>query len=175
MKRCAPPLGELLEVGRITRAHGLRGELRVKPHWEGSDALHEASEVWLLGEGSPERREVRGARPSDKGVLLWLRGIDDRDAAQALAGRAVAVSRDVLPAPREGEYYLIDLVGAEVMGPAGRIGTVVDVRTHPTVDVAIVELDGGGRAEQILGEPWVESVDVVARRVVLSSTDGLIV
>jgi 16S rRNA processing protein RimM len=86
----------------------------------------------------------------------------------------VSVPRSVLPPLEPGEYYLIDLVGAKVIGPDGEVGEVSGIVSHPTVDVIVVRLPNGKSAEQPLSSPWLASVDVAAREVVLNSLDGLL-
>jgi 16S rRNA processing protein RimM len=147
----------------------------VRLHWAASTSLLDAREVVLSGEKEERRCTVERARPTPKGVLLSLAGVTDRTAAEALQGFRVSVPRDALPPLEEGEYYLCDVVGAEVLGPDGvRLGTAVDLRIYPSIDALLIELADGGFAEQPLVEPWLERVDVSARQVVLSSTDGLL-
>lgn len=154
--------------------HGLRGELKVRLHWQGSTALSEVESV-QLGEGALARPyQVEWARPGPHGVLVKLAGIDDRDAAASLRGAPLAVSRSALPPLEPGEYYLSDLVGAQVVGPDGPVGEVVEVRTHPSVDCLAVRLPDGRVLEQPLSAPWIEAVDTRTGRVVLSSTEGLV-
>jgi ribosomal 30S subunit maturation factor RimM len=73
-----------------------------------------------------------------------------------------------------GEYYLSDLVGAEVVAPDGVVGKVVELGLHPSVDTLIIETADGTRVEQPMVETWVKSVDTTGGRVELSSRDGLI-
>ncbi|MBK8998162.1 MAG: 16S rRNA processing protein RimM [Myxococcales bacterium] len=163
-----------LELGRVLGPHGLRGELKVRLHWQGSTALLDAESV-EIGAGAASRPyQVEWARPGPHGVLVKLVGIDDRDAASALGGAPLSVPRSALPPLEPGEYYLSDLVGAEVVGPDGHVGEVVEVRTHPSVDCLAVRLPDGRVLEQPLSAPWVEAVDAQAGRVVLSSTEGLV-
>jgi 16S rRNA processing protein RimM len=118
---------------------------------------------------------VRNARRTPKGVLLSLHEVSDRDGAEAICGWSVSLEREVLPPLEAGEYYLCDTVGADVLGPDGaRVGRVVDLRMYPSLDAVLIELEGGGHAEQPLLEHWLEEVDVAARRIVLKSTDGLL-
>ncbi|HTA94341.1 MAG TPA: ribosome maturation factor RimM [Polyangiaceae bacterium] len=164
---------ETLEVGRVSKAHGIIGELRVTPHYEASDSLARAQEIWLDLKGSSVLYQVERARAVPRAFLVKLRGVDDRNAAEALHGATVSVAREVLPALEPGEYYLVDLVGARVVGPDGDVGEVTSVVSHPTVDVIVLKLADGRTAEQALSLPWLAEVDVAARRVVLSSLDGL--
>lgn len=164
---------ETLEVGRVSKAHGILGEVRITPHWESSDSLAHAQQIWLSLNGSQVVWDVERARVVPRAYLVKLRGIDDRNAAEALHGATVSVRREALPPLEPGEYYLVDLIGARVDGPEGEVGEVVSVASHPTVDVIVLRLRDGRSAEQALSAPWLESVDVAARRIVLSSLDGL--
>lgn len=158
----------------MLRPHGLRGELKVRLHWEGSTTLSEVQSV-EIGAGEAQRRfVVEWVRPGPQGVLLKLSGVDDRDAADALKGAPLSVPRSALPELEPGEYYLSDLIGAEVVGPDGPVGKVVEVRSHPSVDCLAVRLPDGRVLEQPLAERWVEAVDVDAGRIVLSTTEGLV-
>jgi 16S rRNA processing protein RimM len=162
-----------LEVGRVSKAHGITGELRIVPHWESSDALERVSEIWLTLKDKRTAYAVERARAVPRAYLVKLRGVDDRNAAEALHGATVSVPRSVLPPLEPGEYYLIDLIGAKVLGPDGEIGEVTGIVSHPTVDVIVLRLADGTTAEQPLSEPWLSSVDIATRQVILNSLDGL--
>lgn len=171
----ASKLPGTIRVGRVARAHGVLGELEVRPDWVESPGLLEAKQVVLeLETGVLEPRRVRSSRRTPKGVLLSLEGIDDRDAAEARRGCTVRVSRDVLPRLAEGEYYLCDLVGADVTAPDGPVGTVIEVQMYPSVDAIVIEAADGRAFEQPLLDEWIATVDVGSRRVELASRDGLI-
>jgi 16S rRNA processing protein RimM len=166
---------KVLEVGRVAKPHGVRGELKVQLHWVQSSALLEVDSVMLRSEQCPERSYVvERARRSSRFVLLKLRGVDDRATAEPLRGAAVAVARAELPPLAEGEFYLGDLVGARVLGPGGLVGDVVEVLPYPSVDVVVVRTPEGKLVEQPLSEPWVERVDAAQGCIHLASTDGLI-
>ncbi len=144
--------------------------------WSDSDALVQAREVELGIAGSARKRfVVESARPAAKAWLVKFAGVDDRDAAQALVGAVVSVDRGVLGGLEDGEFYLADLIGARVVAPDGEVGEVVEIRSHPTLDCLVIRVADGTLVEQPLTEPWVESIDVEARRVTLASRDGMIV
>jgi 16S rRNA processing protein RimM len=165
---------KLVELGRIVKPHGVRGEVKIRLHWAESETLTKMRSVLLVREsGALETWRVESVRGGPKGVLLKLEGIDDRDAAETLRDAAVNVERTALPELEPGEYYLCDLVGAEVVGPAGPVGRIVEVRTHPTVDTLVIETPRGGRVEQAIAEPWIEEVDPERGLVRLATTEGL--
>lgn len=164
-----------IEIGRVIKPHGLAGEVKVRLHWEESDALDNVEAVIVRREGRADAEiTIESLRGSSNGLLLKLAGHDDRDAAEELRGAALLVAREALGSLEPGEFFLCDLVGAEVLGPDGAVGRVVEVRSHPTADAIVVRLEDGRLAEQVLGEPWLESVDVENQRVVLTTLEGLI-
>lgn len=165
----------LIEIGRVSKAHGVRGELKIVLHWEESDALEHVGEVFLGGQGAPPRKfGIRALRPADRAALVSLDGVGDRDAAERLRGATVFVSRAALPPLEPGEYYLCDLVGACVESPEGVVGEVVEVRMHPSVDTLVVRSPDGRLLEQPLAEPWILAVDAEGKRVELTGRGGLI-
>ncbi len=165
----------LLEIGRITRPHGVRGELKVQLHWQQSEALSQVDQVLVRHEERPDRwLAVVGARPANRFVLLRLEGIETMDAAAELRGARLLVAREALPALAEDEYYLADVVGCRVRCHEAELGVVVEVRSYATVDVLVVETKDGRRLEQPVVDHWIQSVDPGAGVVVLASTDGLI-
>ncbi|MCA9632080.1 MAG: 16S rRNA processing protein RimM [Myxococcales bacterium] len=170
----ASPTGEaLIGLGKITRPHGIRGEVRVQPYWVEGDTLETADELWLRTKSDLTRVEVRGVRRANKALLMDL-GCDDRNAAELLRGAEVCVPRQALPALEPGEYYLVDLLGASVECAGETVGEVIELRTHPSVDAVVIRTASGKLREQVLAEPWVAKVDAAGKRLVLSSLDGLI-
>ncbi|HOU92678.1 MAG TPA: ribosome maturation factor RimM [Polyangiaceae bacterium] len=164
-----------LAVGRVARPHGVRGELKVQLYWPESTSLLAVKEVVLVpSEGAPRTCAVQAVRPTPRAQLLKVAGIDDVAAAEGLRGAEVRVRRAELPPLEPGAYYLADLVGARVVGPAGEVGVVVEVRPYPTVDCVVVEDESGRRREQPLVEPWVCGVDAAAGVIELMSLDGFL-
>ena len=164
-----------LEIGRIGAPHGLRGDVHATLHFAGSDALAGAGRVTLIQAGGERQLALRLVRPHGRGVVVGFEGIDDRDAALALRGARLEVDRAILPPLAEGEYYLVDLIGATAVGPEGPVGEVIGITAHPSISTLELRLTDGRVAELPLMAPWVGRVDVEARRVELTSLDGLVV
>lgn len=164
-----------LEIGRIGAPHGLAGELRVTPHFAGSDVLEHVRSFVAVTDAGERELVVTAARPHGPAFLVKVEGVGDRDAAALLRGARVEVERSVLPPLAAGEYYLVDLIGATVIGPDGPIGEVTGIATHPSVSSVELKLRDGRKAEQLLSAPWVTRVDAEAGTIELSSLDGLVV
>lgn len=151
---------ELIEIGYVARAHGVRGELRVVTHDPASETLADAGEVVIDG----RRLAVASARAVPGAWLLALEGVADRNAAEALRGRPVEVDRAAV-AVEEGEILLGDLVGCRVELPDGRPwGRVEGIEVGPQDRLIIHD----GEVERLL--PFVPElvieVDLDAGRLV---------
>jgi 16S rRNA processing protein RimM len=169
---------DLLSIGRVARAHGLRGELRVELFFAGSDALDQVDALWLSVRDAPassaRQHAIEAARPVPKAYLVKLAGISDKTAADALKGTTVWVARGALAPADDSDYYLVDLIGAKVTGPEGEIGTVIEIATHPSIDAIVIQTADGRTLEQPLVPDWIARVSVAERLIELSTLEGLI-
>jgi 16S rRNA processing protein RimM len=166
-----------VELAEITRAHGIRGEVRVRLFNPDSDVLLQLKEVRLrMTDGSERDAPIETVRPVDGGLLIKFRSVGDRDRADELRGVRLLAPRASFPPLDEGEFYVCDVIGANVylLDQDAPIGTLADLRNYPTVDVLVVNrLDGAPVLEVPLTDAFVERVDAEAMRVVLRSLEGL--
>ena len=165
---------ELIELAAVVRAHGLSGELVLKPFNPASDLLGSLAEIVLRSPaGELHTFEVLARRGGGDSQLLALRGVTDRDQADALRGSVVCVPRSALPPLEEGEYYLVDLVGLSVRSPEGdTLGHVEDVLEYPSVEALVVITEGIVREVPNL-DRYVPSIDVQGGFVVVDHLDEI--
>ena len=131
---------DLVTLGTIGAPHGVRGEVRVKPYTDDPLALKAYSPL-VTRDG--RRLEVAAARMAKTVVVCRLKGVETREAAEALKGVDLMVPRSRLPKPDEDEFYLEDLEGLRVLGPGGdEIGTVVAGHNFGAGDILELRLDG---------------------------------
>lgn len=147
----------LIAAGRIRGAWGVRGEVRIEPFNEPRESLLLSLRDWWLQPaiaGAPDApRPVRVAHARVHGataIVARLAGIDDREAAQALAGRTVLLARAQFPEPDAGEIYWADLIGCRVLDPdRAELGVIAAIEDHPAHPLLRVEArradeSGGG-------------------------------
>ncbi|MEW6720878.1 MAG: ribosome maturation factor RimM [Thermodesulfobacteriota bacterium] len=158
----------LLEVGRVAGPHGVRGKVRVAMHSGDAGGVMQVRRVWLSG----REYEVVEAQRAGGCAVFSLNGVDSPEAAQALAGARVSVLREELPEPSEGEFYWVDAVGCAVVDEAGRIlGEVTGVAPGPAHDWLVIRRDGDEAYLPVV-EKFIRSVDIPARRIVVSPPEG---
>ena len=162
----APDPGERLVVGRIGRAHGLRGEMAVTFTTNREERSAHGS---VLYAGDREL-VITASRPHQGRMLVRFAGIDDRTSAEALLGvtlTATALDAEAYAGERsEGEFWVHELVGSTVVDRAGvRRGAVIAVEANPAHDLLV--LDGGALV------PMVFVVEQRDGEVVIDPPDGL--
>ena len=146
----------LLEVGRVGRAHGLRGDVHIVAvsNLEGRFA---PGARLLVGDRA---LVVESARAAGTGWVVHFAGVNDRDAAEAL--RQKSVRAEAIAEAPEGELFVHDLIGSEVRDRAGtRIGTVDAVQANPAHELLV--LDSGALVPVVFvvdREPGVVVVDL---------------
>ncbi len=107
-------MDDLLNVGHIVKAHGIRGEICIDFNADSPDLL--SGFIYIKGQSTqPVRYNVRHARMHHGRPLLMLEGVADRTAAELLRNHSVLVPQARLPQLREDEVYLGDLPGLQIM------------------------------------------------------------
>jgi 16S rRNA processing protein RimM len=160
---------ETLPVGVLGRAHGLRGEVTLRPHNAASSDLGLVTELILdRGGAGREVRRLQSIRPAGDGWLVKFVGVETRSDAEALTNVPVRVRREALPPLEAGEFFVADTVGCEVFAEDGRrLGAVADTIWNGAHDVLLVKAEGQGELMiPALGE-FVRSVDIPARKVIV--------
>jgi len=134
-------------MGKVTGPFGVKGWVRVVPFTERPDTLAGLQSWWMGRRGSWEVVQVDEAAVHGSAVIARIAGCTTRDGAAAWKGAEVAIPREQLPAPGPGEYYWVDLQGAEVRNERDeRLGTVAEVFSNGAQDVLRVrDADEEGR------------------------------
>jgi len=120
---------------------------------------------------APRFLQIKQAREQGEVVVATAEGLDDRNAAEALKGARVFVSRTAFPTPDEDEFYWVDLIGLDVVNREGQaLGKVVDlIDTGPhCVLRCVVEVDGRAEGERLIPfvSAYIDSVSLADKRIV---------
>ncbi len=126
-------------LGIITGVHGIHGEVVIKSYT--ADPLDIKSYGPLFDEPGERQFKFGKVRIAKKGVVARLKGIDDRNSAQALKGTALYVDHARLPKlPDEDEFYFTDLIGLKVVLKDGQdYGIVTAVHNYGAGDLIEIE------------------------------------
>jgi 16S rRNA processing protein RimM len=133
---------DLIAVGTVIEAYGIRGALKIRPFSNDPVALLAAKEIWLKSERDPSLNKdfaVYSAKLHSGSVILELTGLTDREIALALKSATVAVPRSKFPSLSEDEFYWADLMGAHVHNLEDELlGTVTEIVDNSAQTVLII-------------------------------------
>lgn len=176
---------DALEVGRILDAWGVKGWVKILPHSTDPEALFSVKS-WFLQPADAKFRpgfnafsgtvslNVDEAKIHSGTVVAKFTGLDDRNAAEALRGARIFLSRSSFPAASKDEYYWVDLIGLNVVNREGvALGCVRDlVATGPhsvlCVEYTSTQEDGTSvTAERMIPfvSAYVDTVDIAGKSI----------
>ncbi len=163
--------GNRIAIARFGAAHGIRGEVRVKPY--GDDPLALSSYGPLETRDGSAHYEILTLRPQKSMVVARIKGVNDRNAAEALNGIELFVSRDRLPEPADDdEFYHADLIGMAAVTPENdALGAVSSVQNFGAGDLLEIKPKGGASFYVPFTRAFVPEIEVKERRVVVVLPD----
>jgi 16S rRNA processing protein RimM len=161
-------MAERVIVAKIGAAHGVRGDVRLWSFTQ--DPLAVAGYGPLETKDGARRFEIETVRAASDHLVARLKGVADRDAAQALTNLDLYVPRDRLPAIDEDDtYYHSDLIGLDAMSADGvQIGTVHAV--HDFGAGSVLEITPLGNGETLMlpfTVTTVPKIDLDAKQIVV--------
>jgi 16S rRNA processing protein RimM len=160
-------------VGRITRAHGVRGEVAVLVISEVPGRFRDGATVWTE---AGQALTVSDSRSHGDRLLVRFEGVGDREAADALRGTLLLVPESASPDLPEGSWWDHQILGCAVRTDAGRaLGSVRDVIHTAANDVwSVVDEVETETLIPVIADVIVE-VDVSGKRIVVREIPGLTV
>lgn len=166
-------MNDLVCVGAVAGAFGVRGEVRVKSFCAVPEDIGSYSP--LTSEDGSQSYTLVLTRAVKNGFAAHLGGVETKEEADAIKGLKLYARRDQLPSLPDDEYYHADLIGLEVYDTGGTLlGRVKDVHNHGAGD--LLELHGAGLKDAVL-LPFtlaaVPTVDLSAGRIIADPPDGL--
>lgn len=131
---------ELICLGAIVGVHGIKGEVKIKSFTEKERDIEKYGE--LQSEDGSKKLSLKVTGHSKELLRAKVKGVEDRDAAEALIGTGLYVRRELLPETKEEEFYYNDLIGLEVkqQGSEDVIGEVNGVYNFGAGDLLEVKM-----------------------------------
>ncbi len=160
-------------LGEITGAHGIRGEVLVRSYTSNPEAI--ADYGALTDEIGAAPLSMKVLRMTPKGaVVVRVKGVADRNGAEALKGRKLYVARQAMPEPNdEDDFYYADLIGLAAVDPeSNALGKIVAVQNFGAGDLLEVRVTATNKTEFIpFTKACVPEVDITAGRVTVVMPD----
>lgn len=161
---------EPLVLGKMGSTYGIRGWLRVFSSTEDAESIFEY-QPWLIQRaGKWQVIELEGWKRHTQDLIIKVKGVDDRDAANLLTNCEIVVDSKQLPTLEDGDYYWKDLFGCQVVTTSGyELGKIIDMMETGSNDVMVVKAnlkDAFGLKERLipfLDGQVIKKVDLTTR------------
>lgn len=159
-------------VGKLGSTYGIRGWLRIYSSTEYAESIFDYQPWFLKIKGEWTPTELENWRHHNHELIVKLKGVDDREAAQILANVEIGVDLSVFPELEDGDYYWHDLIGCSVVTLQGyTMGCVTEMMETGSNDVLVVKAtakDAFGKQERLipfLYEQVVKRVDLSTKTI----------
>ncbi|MFS0714887.1 ribosome maturation factor RimM [Microbacterium sp. 2P01SA-2] len=175
----AEPARTQLRVGRLVKAHGLKGALKLELYTDDPDGRFVPGATFTLQvpEASPWHGKsvtVREFRWMNSHPVLFIEDVNDRDAAESLVKAILWVDQDSEAVAEDDAWFDHQLVGLDVVREGQKVGRIARVDHFPAQDLLIVQRDGDDTEILV---PFVKAivpeVDVAGGRVIVTPPAGL--
>lgn len=160
-------------IGKVTTAHGIKGDIKVLCYADDPALLFGDAGVYT--DETTQKRVVLSPRAEPKANLFIasIEGVSDRNAAERLRNLSFYIDRDALPEADAGAVYHSDLEGMDVVSVEGKaMGRVLRVQNFGAGD--LIEIQGKKESYFIpFAEPYLVGVDQAARRITMIEPEVL--
>ena len=160
---------EWISIGRLTRTHGLKGELKFYPSDHSDVKVHSGQPI-CLGKKLLKIKSIRGVNSP---FILKFDGVNDIETAKELAGQEVKIAReDFEPLPK-GEFYRFEIEGLKVFDDTGKYyGVVEEIVITGSNDVYVVRGEGKEWLIPMI-DTVVKTIDLEKGKLIFHCVEGL--
>ena len=131
---------EPIVLGKMGSTYGIRGWLRVFSSTEDAESIFEYQPWFIQQAGKWHVVELEGWKRHTQDLIIKVKGVDDRDAANLLTNCEIVVDSKQLPSLEDGDYYWKDLFGCQVVTTTGyELGKIIDMMETGSNDVIVVK------------------------------------
>jgi 16S rRNA processing protein RimM len=164
---------ELIEVAKVIKPVGLRGEVKLSAYTRSPQELQKYSSFLIQTKGgAKEELKLIHFRATHRGAVIKLSGIDCIEAADQLRDAALFIREDQLPAPEKGEYYIRDLIGVHVFTENGdELGILEEILELAAHDIYQIKTSNGEILIPAIPDVIID-IDIHDRKMIVRLQEG---
>lgn len=168
-------MDNLLRIGVISNTHGIKGEVKVFPTTDDPKRFKFLKTVILDTGKENIKLEIQSVRFFKNLVILKFKGIDNINEIEKYKGKDLLVSREDAVPLEENEYFIYDIIGADVVTEEGDVlGVLTEVLTTGANDVYVVETKEGKELLLPVIDDCILDIDIDGKKVVAKLMPGLV-
>jgi len=157
-----------IQIGKITGAHGIKGEVKVTALAVDAGLLFRPEGVFTAADGGHHLKMTSRSEMKPGVFITKIDGITDRNEAEKFNNTALYIDRDDLPEASDDEVYLADLIGLDIVTPDGKnLGKLAAIQNFGASDLADITAPDGKNFYIPLAEPYLVEVDFDAGQIIM--------
>ena len=166
----------LISFGKISKVHGLAGEVKFLPHSRQLDNIYTLDRIFIYKKpgGPPTKLTITKSRIHKNSAIIRIKGIDSIEDAEQLVGTTVYIETENLNELDEGEYYWFDLIGLEAYTDDGEFIGIVDSLIDRSLQSLLVVKNNDREYLIPLTEPIVKEIDLENSKIIITPIEGLL-
>ena len=168
-------LQELLEIGQIVNAFGVKGFVKVVPFTDDIHRFDKLKNVYIVTKRNKEEKEIEEVKYHKNMVLIKFVGIDDMDEALKLKESYIKIERkDSIPLPKD-TYFIVDLIGLEVYTDDNKkLGILEDIFNTGSNDIYVVKDELGKQILLPAISEVIKNIDIQNKKIIVHLINGLV-
>ncbi len=160
-------------IGVVRKPHGVRGGLKVTLYSINLKTLQSLEQLFVNTGNNWKQLTLKSCQGYDDFAILGFDEIADRTQAESYRDLELFTNRDALPELDEGQFYLTDLIGCDVVDEQQRsLGKVIEVLTPAAHEVLVIQ-QGDQETLVPLVDEWVLDIDINNSRIQINSVEEL--
>lgn len=165
----------LLVVGRIGRAHGLRGEVTIEVRTDNPEERFAVGNILITDPSELGPLEIESLRNHNGTFLLSFKGRQDRNQAESLRNTILLADVEINNHESNDDFHISQIIGLSVKNISGLIlGTVKDVLELPSQDTLVIEATNGQEFLLPFVKKHVPTVNLEKKEIIIDNYEGLI-
>lgn len=159
-------------IGRVAAPFGIKGEVKIVVLTDFPERFDSGRKAFLiLKDGSRKEMEIQQRKDQNGGVVVKFFGVETRNDAEAIRNADVVIDQNDLAELGEGEYYVFEIMGLEVVTSSGKVvGKVDEVLQGGANDVYVTDT---GVCIPVI-ESVIENIDIKNKKIVINPIPGLL-
>lgn len=156
----------LLKVASVSKVHGIRGEIFVRPLNKHADWPQPLKEIFIGNQVFP----VQKYSPHKEGIIFKLKDCDTRQSAETLKTQSVFLPKKLFKSKKGEAIYLAELqsFSVEILGQ-GSIGTVQAFQSDKFQDILLIQLKGTKKLITVpFTKEYLQHIDFSKKKLVLN-------
>lgn len=161
---------DLIEIGKITSPHGIKGEVKVYPLTDDPQRFLSLKNILING----EEYTIETVRIHKDMIILKIKNIEDRNNAEKLKDSYIKIMRENAVQLDEGQFFIIDLIGLSVYENNNHLGILKDIIQSGSTDIYIINIAKDNKDIMVPAiKEYILNIDIEKNRIEVNIPKGL--